>query len=400
MNARFTAILFFALLMDFAIALNNLATSNLVTSLGGGMGHVGMLSGLPFLTYVLVCVFLAPLGDRIKAWKLMAWSALGYGVLLLPVLWVAYVADGPDMRLLIPLYIFLPLSMGCLGVFWPPMQRYISENKSIGELNITLLLFNIFWSVGIALGLLCYGTLNQFGTPFPFWVVIAAAVVIAPGVCLFNRKPMTSIHKLPASSVKRTVTRPADWLSHLQAARIVNFTVHLIGTSAVFLFPVLARSGDYTEHDQSMITMLRGGMEAVAFLVIGALYRYYYRPALPVASLVLTAGGSVLIAVGDNKLIFMAGFGLMGLGLGFAYALALIYSMDGHDDLSTKGGLHEAALGSGIVVGPLICGLAGYLGGMRAPYWTGAVVGVIALASLFVMPWTRGIFHRESESRQ
>ncbi len=97
-------------------------------------------------------------------------------------------------------------------------------------------------------------------------------------------------------------------------------------------------------------------------------------------ALAMAGGFAVVVLAGSLPLLFL-GFGGMGVGLGVIYNAALYYAMSTGGAAVEAGGTHEALIGAGYAVGPLI-GLAGTALGGGA-----AIVGfVLALMAVSAVP--------------
>ncbi len=101
---------------------------------------------------------------------------------------------------------------------------------------------------------------------------------------------------------------------------------------------------------------------------------------LLLGALAMTGGFAVVVLAGSLPLLFL-GFGGLGVGLGVIYNAALYYAMSTGGATVEAGGTHEALIGAGYAVGPLI-GLAGTALGGGA-----AIVGVVwALMAVSAVP--------------
>jgi MFS family permease len=78
---------------------------------------------------------------------------------------------------------------------------------------------------------------------------------------------------------------------------------------------------------------------------------------------------------------------VFGIGIGLIYYSSLFYSMDVGDTKGDHGGIHEAAIGAGILGGPLVGALADYAhpGSATAPAWAVSAVLLVGFGVLSVM---------------
>ena len=136
-----------------------------------------------------------------------------------------------------------------------------------------------------------------------------------------------------------------------------------------------------------MLTL--GGMQTLAFVVLGTGYstRWHYRFG-PVLIVQLLAVISFLgIWKIQHTLLWVFAFGIIGVSAAFTYFNSLYYGLDRHVDKGNKSGWHEAILGLGILLGPLLGGIsADSLWGTQSPYLLCAAAVVITiLVEIFIV---------------
>src|SRR6185295_19557104 len=81
----------------------------------------------------------------------------------------------------------------------------------------------------------------------------------------------------------------------------------------------------------------------------------------------------------------LAAAALVGVGLGFANASSIYYSLHGPADHGKYAGLHEAILGAGSFLAPLAGGaLADLTHDLRSPYWLagGGMIAAMAIQEI------------------
>ena len=129
-----------------------------------------------------------------------------------------------------------------------------------------------------------------------------------------------------------------------------------------------------------MLTL--GGVQTLAFLVLGTGYstRWHYR----LAPMLIVQLLAILCFLGiwkiQNTLLWVFAFGIIGVSAAFTYFSSLYYGLDRHVDKGNKSGWHEAILGLGILLGPLLGGiLADSQFGTQSPYLLCAVAIATAI---------------------
>ncbi len=87
------------------------------------------------------------------------------------------------------------------------------------------------------------------------------------------------------------------------------------------------------------------------------------------------------------------------MGGGITYSASLYYSLQGHEESrGARSGLHEAVLGSGIFLGPLVGGAVANYVNLHVPFLVGAGMSAV-LAVVLVAMWWRTVRARRRELR-
>ena len=99
----------------------------------------------------------------------------------------------------------------------------------------------------------------------------------------------------------------------------------------------------------------------------------------------------ILAAMARTPLVFAVAFMITGMCIAVTYLTSLFYGM--HSRPEARGAsmaTHEAVVGGGMVVGPLLGGLVATWFSLRAPFVLGAVVLLLAgLGQLMAWHWLR-----------
>ena len=141
-----------------------------------------------------------------------------------------------------------------------------------------------------------------------------------------------------------------------------------------------------------MLTL--GGVQTMAFLILGTGYstRWHYRLAPMLIVQLLAALSFFGIWQLQHTLLWIFAFGVIGMSAAFTYFSSLYYGLDRHVDKGNKSGWHEAILGLGILLGPLLGGiLADSRFGTQSPYLlcTAAIVISILIEVLIYFKTTK-----------
>src|SRR5262245_47616281 len=117
------------------------------------------------------------------------------------------------------------------------------------------------------------------------------------------------------------------------------------------------------------------------FVVLQRGSKWTYRRELLYGAQLLAGIAAVAVTVVTTDIALIAAAALVGVGLGFANASSIYYSLHGPASHGKYAGVHEAVLGAGSFLVPLAGGaLADLTHDLRMPYWLAGGATVIALA--------------------
>jgi hypothetical protein len=157
--------------------------------------------------------------------------------------------------------------------------------------------------------------------------------------------------------------------AYRRTALLANFAAFGLATTVLTLYPewnaaLGRRAGDYGN--------LVGGIflaQTAAFVLLMRWPGWHYRT----GPLLLAQGGAVVgaaaLATAFPVLALLPFMLLVGGGLAMAYYAAIYYSLHSDAGRGGRAGLHEAIIGTGHFVIPLLAGAAAWVSGSaRAPY--------------------------------
>lgn len=361
-----------ALLMDFAF-------SSLLTNTSFYTSHLRLsnafLGGLMAVTTAFFATLAIPFGrlsDRgDRRWVLYA------ACLLIGAVSIALPFCRNRLHLLL---IFPGVGIG-MALFWPAYEAWLAERESEGELIHRVMLFNLFWSIGITLGPAASGYLYRDANPFtPFY--LAGILSVLTCVTMFSNSARASGHPVESESAEPVFPPPAVRTTYLHLARCANFASWFALGVLRRLTPKLTLEMGIAPSIYGNLMIALGGMQTLAFLVLGTGYatRWHYR----LAPLLIVQGLAILSFIGiaqiQHTLLWMFAFAVVGVSVAFTYFSSLYYGLDRQVDKGNKSGWHEAILGVGILLGPFLGGIAADSQfGVQSPYLLCAVAIVVAI---------------------
>ena len=291
---------------------------------------------------------------------------------------------------------------GMMGMSWPLLESLVSAAGDPSQLSRRLGWYNIVWAVAGAIALALSGAVIQHLPPWAFFGIIAAVHLAACTMITLRRflrarpleqtvAPEADVGK-PDSPIEESAAeqfRLALWLS-----RIALPSTYVIIFS---LAPTLPTLGVIERLSPTLATMqcsIWFAARAAAFIVLGNTTFWQRRPILTLAAgITMLAGflGTIIsgsltesgIGIGlGATLLLMAIFQvLLGLSLGMIYASSLYFGMAVSKGSTKHGGYHEALIGLGQILGPIV-GVTAQLLYPNALWPVAAGISVVVTATI------------------
>jgi MFS family permease len=351
-----------------------------VLALGGGAWELGLVPAIGAIAYVIGAPLAGHWSDRIGRTQL----CLAGGLTLIAGAVLAYRATT------VPALLGLQLLMG-LGkaLYWPVVQSTLGDLTAAAADRIKVLnRFNVAWSGGKTLGFLLGGlVLDRFGFRAVFltgaaWVAFAALALPRGGVARSARPTRSAPPAPPPSTAAAARLRALQlqaWIANLAAYGVIGILTHHLPQWFASLGWGEARYGIFL----SSIFVA----QTLVFLLLTGPLRFPHAPHrlwLPQLAALAVVAAVPVLTVFPVLLVVVP---VLGLSCGVAYAASLHFSLEAAATRGRFAGIHEAVIGAGGFLPPLLAGLAvrstGWLG---APYVLGA--GLLAAAIIAqVLVW-------------
>lgn len=368
------------LLLDFAFSSVLTNTSFYTSHLGLSSTFLGVLMAITNGVFALLAIPCGRLSDRIERRHILYVACLIFAAACIA---LAFCRNRGHLLSVFP---GIGISM---ALFWPAYEAWLAEREGEGELIQRIMLFNLFWSIGMTVGpafsSYLYGEVNPF-RPFYFGsgaCLLTVLTIYASRIAQTDPShPAVQTDQPESESLEILYPSRPVRATYLHLARCANFVSWFALGVLRRLAPKLMLEMGIRPAIYGNLMLILGGVQTVAFLVLGTGYstrwHYQFLPLLIVQ--VLAILGFLGIGLTQHTILWAFAFAIIGVSVAFTYFSSLYYGLDRHVDKGNKSGWHEAVLGVGIMLGPFLGGISADSAlGVQSPYLLCAVAIVIAI---------------------
>ena len=359
-----------ALLMDMAVAGVSFAVTRRAAELGASSGELGLLGAAWIGTYALCALVAGRVSDRFGRQTV---ARFGCAVAAAMAMACAFTTRVGVLALLMSVF-----GAGLAG-FWPTAIAWLSEGAG-GSLNSRLSRFSVAWNLGLIIGF------AETGLVFKRWPT--ATFFVAAGLIALTMVVLSLPARKPNDTDGPTI-RP----DHVPAGRgfrktawLANFALSLTGAGAGAMFPKLATTLGIRADVHGLLFASGRGAALLVFLVLPALQFWRTRLWPLWVAQAIAAVSLAGIGLANAPWAFALAFAVSGAVSGYTYQASVFFTMEEMTEKGKGGGLHEAVLGLGMALGPLLAGWVGQHYSLRSPYFfcSGVLVALIAAQMVLV----------------
>lgn len=249
-----------------------------------------------------------------------------------------------------------------LCLMWPTLEALISEGENFRGTARMVGIYNLVWSSASALAFCSGGWLwEKFGKNGLYLLPLGLVLIqfalipwlerwskILPGV----RKTADPNSGHPPERSPRQPPLPPK--RFLQMAWLANPFAYVAINTVGAVIPQLAHKFDLSAAQSGVFNSLWFYVRFGAFILFWKWTGWHYRFRWLLAAFCgLVTGFATMLLAPQLWLVVLAQV-IFGSSIGLIYYSSLFYSMDAGDTKGEHGGVHEAAIGLGIFVGPAI----------------------------------------------
>ncbi len=361
--------------MDVAVAMSQLMANFRALDLGASALFVGLILGVGWgAPYVIVAMSTGKTIGRFGARTTATAGAFLFGLGAI----VAGMATNPWILLLAG-----PLSGAGGGIFWPAFQTCLKAGTPT-ETRVRTSIFNVSWTVGILVGGAVAGHAYRLAGPHAAFWLVGALVMVMTVVVWFRVGPVEGAST--GSDLEVADAHVEVSANQRMMAWVSNGAMWTAAAAAGAIFPKFARGLGFSDGaiGEMSAAVWVGQIVLFAVLASGPWWQCRKWPLL-----LGMAGGAVsmgLFGFCGSAVAFVAAYAILGASRAPTQAGSVHCSLHAGDRSDACMGFHEAILGGGGVVGPVLGGILADQLGVRAPFALGVGVIVLAIALVAAAP--------------
>ncbi len=263
------------------------------------------------------------------------------------------------------------------ATLWPIVESYVGAGRTADETRKSIGNWCIVWTSSVTLTLFLMAPLLRADG----WLNPRLALFAIAPLSLLSIACLWLVPKQPGHHHAMPESAPAAYAAQLKSVRVLLPASYLLVGALSPLMPYLLTRLDLEPTTETPLTATWLLTRVVAVAVMVRASFWHGRAATLFVGAAALAGGFALVVAVPTLPNIVIGLSLFGIGHGIIYYAALYYALRvGSSDIQS-GGIHEALIGLGYVVGPA-AGLAGVLLGGG----TATVAIVWALLALAAIP--------------
>ncbi len=249
---------------------------------------------------------------------------------------------------------------------WPALEALVSENETQAGVQHNVGVYNTTWALGAAVAYFIGGSLyDRLGAAAVFWVpagIFALQLWIA--VWIGKRKVESGELRVEGQHAGEAVpAHPEETAFHqkippkrfLQMAWLANPFAYVAINTVIAVMPGIANKLALSNTRVGLFCSVWMFARLGTFALLWQWRGWHYRYRWLISAFLMLIGSFMLLLLANQLWLVVLAQVFFGFAAGLIYYSSLFYSMDvGGETQGEHGGLHEAAIGIGICVGPAV----------------------------------------------
>ena len=248
---------------------------------------------------------------------------------------------------------------------WPALEALVSENETQAGVQHNVGVYNTTWALGAAIAYFIGGSLyDRLGAAAVFWVpagIFALQLVIA--VWIGKKRVDGRGSGVEEGKAEAVPAHPEETAFHqqipakrfLQMAWLANPFAYVAINTVIAVMPGIANKLALSNTRVGLFCSVWMFARLATFVLLWQWRGWHYKYRWLLSAFLMLIGSFMLLLLANQLWLVVLAQIFFGFAAGLLYYSSLFYSMDvGGETQGEHGGLHEAAIGIGICVGPAV----------------------------------------------
>lgn len=315
---------------------------------------------------------------------------LGFAVMTVILVVGAWTAGSVAMQ-----FVVVGLWTAGMAFTWPTLEALVSEKASPSRLPKLIGLYNVIWAGTAALAYFTGGAIVEtFGWQTIYWLPALCHLLMIGGAT-WVAKAYRRAEAMPVAQEAAVIPPPlnprpiAKARTFLRLAWLANPLAYVAINSLLPVIPKVADTLGLTPMFAGFVCSVWLFARLQAFAILWMWPGWHYKFGWLYGAYLATILSFLAILLIPLLWVVVAAQIIFGLSVGLVYYSSLFYSMDAGEAKGEHGGLHEAAIGAGIFIGPAV----GYASLQFFPHFANAgvlAVGILLCSGALILPALRG----------
>ena len=257
-----------------------------------------------------------------------------------------------------------------VGMIWPIVESFVTSGQNAQQASKSVGGFSMSWSLALPLSVWTSGHLIAAGPRILFMAALLFLGAVAALTLALPPRPPPHSHETASQPP------PPDYTPLLYASRWTLVGGYALLLILVPLLPIIFTRQGYPV---AQATFLAGILEITRPAVFVAMFLttgWHGHRSLILLSMLMLPLGFALTLFGTSPWIFVPGELIFGIAASVSYYCALYYAMVISHGSVDGGGGHEAVIGIGFTIGPLMALSGQFLGGKTGDAQLGLIAGI------------------------